>query len=102
MSGKLSAGADCANTLKPGGRSMTLTEFIEFLEPSPAIGDKPEKGPAICQSSDDWNKLKTALEQACALLKDQCTYEMQEWLLKANEILLRFNKKSIESESIIK
>lgn len=80
----MAAGADCAFTLRQSTRMMTLDEFIEFLEPQPAIYDPtgkeltPERGPAICQSQEDWNKMKTVLEAACIQLGESCGYELRE------------------------
>lgn len=71
VAGKLLAGADCAFTLHGNSRSMTMEEFIVWLEPS------TEKGPALCQSATDWNKQKTALEQACKILGNKCTFESE-------------------------
>lgn len=79
VAGKMVLGADCANTLSDKKRSMTFEEFVEYLEPSDT------HGPALCQKTSDWNKLKTALEQACHKLGSQCTYEIQEAIAKAGE-----------------
>jgi hypothetical protein len=35
----------------------------------------PEKGPAVCTSSEDYAKQKNAVDQACA--KINCTYEQK-------------------------
>lgn len=52
-------------------RVMTVQEFYEFLLPN------EKKGPALCLSSIDFAKNKTAIEQLCAQLKDRCTIEMK-------------------------
>jgi hypothetical protein len=57
---------------------MTFEEFIEWLEPSDQEGD----GGAVCQTTRDWNALKTALEQACRLLGARCSKEAVEILEK--------------------
>lgn len=86
VSGLMSAGADCSHTLAkpPQTRSMDLDEWINFLEPQKEVRDpvhgsliRAQHGAALCQSSEDWNKQKTALEQACKLLGSKCTYEIK-------------------------
>ena len=74
VAGKVQYGANCVHTLSDETREMQFEEFIKFLEPS----NNPPKGAALCQSSDDWNKQKTALEEACKILKDKCTYQIQQ------------------------
>jgi tetrahydromethanopterin S-methyltransferase subunit G len=90
VAGVMAAGADCAYTLTDKTESMTLDELIDFLEPQPERPDPknpgkmlPARGPAIIQSSDDWNHMKTALEQACAALEDRCSYETQQMIKEA-------------------
>jgi len=65
----MAAGANCAHTLSDETREMTLPELIEWLEPN------KDKGPAICQSAEDFNKNKTSLEQACKMLGAGCRYQ---------------------------
>jgi len=77
VSGIMAAGADCGYTLSDKSEQLTLTEFIEFLEPSAVPGK--EKGAALCQSVEDFVKLKIALEQACAKSR-ACTEEVVEQL----------------------
>lgn len=50
---------------------MTRDEFRDWLEPG------QDKAPAVCQSASDEMKIKIALEQACRMLGNRCTYEMQ-------------------------
>ncbi|MBK9392051.1 MAG: hypothetical protein IPN68_18380 [Bacteroidetes bacterium] len=84
VSGKISAGGNCVRTLSPETRQLGFDEFLDFLEASEEILNpdgsvlRPAKGAALCQSSDDFNKIKTTLEQACYLLKKRCTFEMQQ------------------------
>lgn len=80
---KMAQGAICAETLTDKTSEMTLDEWISFLEPT-----KDHAG-AMCQSSDDWNKQKTALEESCRSLGNNCSYEtklalerMKQWPLK--------------------
>src|SRR5689334_11961796 len=75
VAGKLSAGGDCAYTGSATTEQMSFEEFVDFLEareerPDPKDPAKrlPAKGAALCQSSEDWTRAKTALEQACKLL----------------------------------
>ena len=78
ISGMMSAGMDCAETLTPKTRSMNLDETIKFLEPHADIDPAKKRAGAMCQSAEDWNKMKTSLEQACAILGNRCTYELQQ------------------------
>jgi hypothetical protein len=73
VAGVMSAGAICATTITHETSDMTLDEFLDFLEPQESTG----KGAAICQSAEDWNKMKTALETACRMLGKRCSYEMK-------------------------
>lgn len=79
VAGVMAAGMDCAETLSQKTRSMDLTETIKFLEPQLAdpVKKTPARGAAMCQSADDWNKQKTALESACKILGKSCTYEIK-------------------------
>ena len=74
VAGSLTNGMDCVYTLSSETEEMSADEMIYFLEPDPEL-NKPA---AICQASEDWNKIKTALEQACTQLKKRCSYEMKE------------------------
>lgn len=71
VAGTVSAGAICAETITHKTRDMTFDEFLIFLEPT------DQRGGALCQSADDYNELKTTLEQACRLLGTRCSYEMK-------------------------
>lgn len=53
---------------------MAFDEYVAFLEPN------NERGGALCQSSEDWNKQKTALEEACRELGPRCRYEIRQVL----------------------
>ena len=79
VAGIMAAGADCAYTLSEKTETMTLDQFLDFLEPSEG------KAAALCQSADDWNKNKTALEQACHSLGAKCSYEVIEKLKNASQ-----------------
>lgn len=71
VAGVLSAGADCDNSLNDQRTHLTMSQFLDFLEPS------PKRGGAICQSAEDFVKNLTALENACQILGPQCTIDMQ-------------------------
>lgn len=77
VSGLMTAGADCAWTLSDETEEMNLDQLIEFLEPRVATETLPARGAAICQSAEDWNKQKTALEQACKKMGRWCTFEVK-------------------------
>lgn len=108
----MSAGADCDNTLSDNPTSLALDQFINFLEPQPEIRDpksgvviSPARAGALCQSAEDWNSMKTELEQACKILGNQCTYEMKQKFyaavarLKALQGRMSFGKFGVSSES---
>jgi hypothetical protein len=67
----MSAGADCGTIISGEKESKTFDEFIEWLEPS------DERPGAICESAEDFFRLKASLERACQLLKHRCTEEMK-------------------------
>ena len=69
VNGKMLAGALCAGTNTGITSEMNLDELLTFIEPT----DK--RGGAILMSAEDWNKMKTALEQACREIGNGCKYE---------------------------
>lgn len=77
--GYMSAGADCAESLSDETKVLTLDEWIAFLEPNIETG----RGAALCLSSEDFTKLKTALDQACSKLGRWCSKEIKEETQKA-------------------
>ncbi len=89
VSGVFAAGMDCTKILTGEISQMNVNETLDWLEPSPQHPDPsdptkiiPARGAAICQSVDDWNAFKTALEQACTALGDKCDREAKsnfEW-----------------------
>lgn len=102
VSGVMAAGADCVNTLSYNQRSMTLDQWVDFLEPQQmkVIDGKVvrrERGPALCQSSEDWNKQKTELEKICKKIGAACTYEMQKQIDS-----FKINSEYLQSETIRK
>lgn len=79
VAGILDGGAFCAETLTGKQTDKTRDEFIKWLEPQEASDGVPARGAALCQSAEDWNKQKTAFEQACVLLGiKRCTKEIQQ------------------------
>ena len=100
--GILSAGAICAETLTNKARDLTFDEYLDFLEPQVKRPDPahpgeflPARGGAICQSVDDWNAQKTALELACRVLGKNCTYQMHQ-ILDSMEWIERQSHESIQ------
>lgn len=96
VAGVLNAGAICVETLNPKSpvQEKTLYEFIEFLEPKDATEIDPARGGAICTSSKDFAKQKTAIEQACALLKKRggkCLFEIEQTIKQMNKIMTLSN-----------
>jgi len=80
-SGLMSAGADCVHTLKDEPSSLTLDQWLAFLEPVLESTDAagiitPGRGAAICMADADFTKLKIAMEQACKLLGAKCNKEV--------------------------
>lgn len=75
VAGVMGAGMICAETMTDKKYDKTLDETIVFLESG-----------AICQSADDFNKEKTALEQACRLLGKRCSLEAKQYLSKVDQI----------------
>lgn len=86
VAGIMAAGAICAHTLTDETEDLTLTQFLEFLEPSPT------HGAAICISTEDFASLQAALEQACEKLK-ACTKETKEQIRTISLRLKKLQKK---------
>lgn len=83
VAGRLTAGMDCANTISPETSELSFAQAVEFLEPQPEFTNAagvhfPARGAALCQSAEDWTKLKTVIEQACLKLGKSCTKEAKE------------------------
>lgn len=69
VAGTLSAGVDCTNTLGGFNTNMSLDELIRFLEGNPESGVPP----AVIMSFEDFREMKTDLDIACMLVKDNCS-----------------------------
>lgn len=87
VAGLFTAGAICAETLTPKTRDMPFEMLIEYLEPQTERPDPehpgqtlPARGGAICQTAEDYGKIKTVLEQACRELGSKCSYELKGFL----------------------
>lgn len=85
VAGVFSAGGFCAETLTNKVRDLSMNEYLDFLEAQSERPDPdhegqilPARAGAICQSTDDWNAQKTALEMACRVLGKHCTYELRQ------------------------
>jgi hypothetical protein len=78
VAGRLLDGGICAETLTGKTSEKTFEQMIDFLEPQLETPEHPARGGAICQSSEDYNKQKTALERACRLLGSRCSYELRQ------------------------
>jgi hypothetical protein len=78
--GTLTAGAICAETLTNKTSEMSLDAYITFLEAQEESPGQPARAGAMCQSSEDWNKQKTVLEQLCRHMGPRCTYEIKQVL----------------------
>ncbi len=66
IQGHLPQGMFCSTTVSRRERNLDFDQTIDFLHASET------HGAALCQSSKDWTKIKTALEQACVLLGKRC------------------------------
>lgn len=77
VAGVLAGGGDCTYTLSDKKEKLTLDEMLDFLE-----GPKGD-GPAICTSTNDFNREATALAEACRILGPRCTKEIVEAIEKA-------------------
>lgn len=107
--GVIAAGAICAETITGATRDMTVDEFFDFLEPkaepSPNPSNIPSRAGAVCQSSDDWNSQKTALEVSCRILGKNCTYELKQVIKNMSAISeraksLMLNKQTFTKEEV--
>lgn len=85
LAGVWDAGAFCAETITGIKSTMTLDEYLDFLSPQESKPDPmdptktiPARAGAVCQSTFDWGRQKTALEQACRILGRRCPYELHQ------------------------
>ncbi len=81
--GVFSAGADCVTTISGEHTELSFDQWLEFLEPQPEKKKDdgsviPERGAAVCLSSDDWTSLKTAIMKLCEKVGTWCKKEEKE------------------------
>lgn len=106
VAGILRAGMNCANTLSKETRELTLDETIDFLEAKEEIKDEngkviqEERGAALVMSASDFNKIKTGLEVACKMLKNACTYEVQQQIASMKENIESIQTKGKKMKTI--
>lgn len=74
---------DCFHTLSDEEEHVEPSGIREFLESSDT------HGAAICQSSDDWSKDHTALEEACQKLGAACSYDIRKMIDGVNQKVQR-------------
>ena len=61
-------GAICQNAVSDRNRNMNNKEFIRFLEAQvddPKTPINEAKGPSLCTSSEDFTRMKIAIQQLC-------------------------------------
>lgn len=78
VAGLLSAGAICAETLTGKTSEITFDEVIDMITPRPASEGVPARAGAILLTTDDYNRMKTALDQACRELGTRCKREVKD------------------------
>lgn len=88
--GSLEYGMICAETLTGKTSELNLAQTIDFLQAQSERPDPdhpgaifPARGAAICQSSSDYQKITTVLEQMCTELGNRCSYEAKQAILAA-------------------
>lgn len=109
VAGQLSAGGIWAETQTLATGDLSFDELLDFIEPQaervcvpvpgfPICQDDqthgvtvhlPARGGAVMQSSEDYGKQKTALEEACRELGSRCSYEVQQAIAQMNTSLVR-------------
>ena len=75
VAGIFAAGMDCSYTGHEENTEMDAKAMIEFLEDG-----------AVCMSSEDRAREKTAVEQACVKLGSQCTFEIKQLISKMDKV----------------
>lgn len=105
VAGKLDGGMICGDTFTGQSFDLSLYETIDFLEPQferectiipgtticadlqTAIKNKiAARAGAVCQSSEDYAALKTALEEACREMGSKCSKAAQMIIQHQNEL----------------
>jgi hypothetical protein len=100
--GALTNGAICAETITGIKSELSFDQYLEFLEPQEEREDPlnpgqilPKRGGAICQSTSDWGRMKTALEQACRILAKKCSYELRAFIENMGALAERADKMGV-------
>jgi hypothetical protein len=75
VAGIFAAGMDCSYTGHDENSEMTAKEMIDFLEAG-----------AICMSSEDRKREKTAIEKACVKLGNGCSFEVKQLIQSMDRI----------------
>lgn len=78
VAGILMAGADCSFTGHSENSEMGAKEFIDWLENG-----------AICMSSEDRAREKSAIEQACTKLGAGCSFEIRQMIQSIDKVKRR-------------
>jgi hypothetical protein len=81
-------GAICQNSISDKSREISNKEFIRFLEAQlddPKTSNNESKGPALCTSSEDFTKIKIAIQKLCNE-SQKCEFE------KIKEVFNRLQK----------
>lgn len=100
VAGVLIAGADCSETTSNRTRSMSMAEFLDWLEPQAEVRDekgnvtRKSRAGALCQSAEDYKRQKTAMEQACYKLGKMCSYEIKQLIHEMDKRIEKLQSKS--------
>lgn len=91
-------GAICQNSISDNRRRLTVDQWLDFLEALPDDPSTPineEKGPALCATTNDFRRVKVALEQLCEKAGWQCTLEQKKALEKADRKLSSIQRDAV-------
>lgn len=83
IKGQLQHGMMCSTTVSKKERELSFDQAIDFLHATES------HGPALCQSSEDWTKLKNTIEAACVLLGKRCKKKLKKNIKELSETLER-------------
>lgn len=83
--GRLSLGMLCADTISGTTWVLDYDHSIDMIEARPERPDPdnpgqtlPAHGGSVIQTSSDYSKIKTTLDEACRALGNDCTEEMKQ------------------------
>lgn len=88
VAGVILAGADCDYTGHAEPSEMGMEAFINWLEDEQAL----------CVSSKDYVRQKSAAEQACTKLGPSCSYEVRKSLEEMSGRIDKIQKKSQDNK----